>query len=66
MVSKDLSDDGVFWLLTKLAGLARAPKDTSGNKEFAHKSVDVASISDSKAAEVATHVNGSGLARREL
>jgi hypothetical protein len=44
----------------------RAIGDISGNKEFAHKSVDAASISDSRAAEAAVHVNGNELDGREL
>jgi hypothetical protein len=38
----------------------------SGSNEFAHMSVDVESMSDSKAAEAAVQVNGRGLARLEL
>jgi hypothetical protein len=65
-VSRDLRERGVFWKLTKLVGWARATEDMSGSKGFAHRLVDVASISDSKAAEAVVHVNGTWLVRAEL
>lgn len=65
-VSRDLRERGVLWELTKLAGWARATEDMSGSRGFAHRLVDAASISDSKAAEAVVHVNGTGLVRVEL
>jgi len=65
-VSKDLREEGEFWLFIKLVGWVRATEDKSGNKEFAHRSVDVVSMSDSKATDTAVHVKGSWLEGRAL